>query len=161
MPDVESFWHSLEEAYQAILSAPSFDAWIKTTRPLKLDNNQLWLEVPSAVHRDYWEKNLSAKIVETGFKLTGAEVMPHFVVADEKDAALAQELEEPAEEEVVFSEQRKPNGARCSVCCCRGSGFDLQSPFLLWWCRVRENPFDACYWSSNVSESTRCQSQIC
>ena len=45
MPDVESFWHSLEEAYQAILSAPSFDAWIKTTRPLKLDNNQLWLEV--------------------------------------------------------------------------------------------------------------------
>ena len=92
MPDVESFWHSLEEAYQAILSAPSFDAWIKTTRPLKLDNNQLWLEVPSAVHRDYWEKNLSAKIVETGFKLTGAEVMPHFVVADEKDAALAQAL---------------------------------------------------------------------
>ena len=75
MPDVESFWHSLEEAYQAILSAPSFDAWIKTTRPLKLDNNQLWLEVPSAVHRDYWEKNLSAKIVETGFKLTGAEVI--------------------------------------------------------------------------------------
>ncbi|WP_338361406.1 DnaA N-terminal domain-containing protein, partial [Enterococcus faecium] len=73
MPDVESFWHSLEEAYQAILSAPSFDAWIKTTRPLKLDNNQLWLEVPSAVHRDYWEKNLSAKIVKTGFKLTGAE----------------------------------------------------------------------------------------
>ncbi|EHQ8837005.1 chromosomal replication initiator protein DnaA [Enterococcus faecalis] len=107
MPDVESFWHSLEEAYQAILSAPSFDAWIKTTRPLKLDNNQLWLEVPSAVHRDYWEKNLSAKIGETGFKLTGAEVMPHFVVADEKDAALAQELEEPAEEEVVFSEQSK------------------------------------------------------
>lgn len=83
------------------MSAPSFDAWIKTTRPLKLDNNQLWLEVPSAVHRDYWKKSFG-KIVETGFKLTGAEVMPHFVVADEKDAALAQELEEPAEEEVVL-----------------------------------------------------------
>ena len=39
--------------------------------------------------------------------MTCAEVMPHFVVADEKDAALAQELEEPAEEEVVFSEQSK------------------------------------------------------
>ena len=57
-------------------------------------------------------KNLSAKIVETGFKLTGAEVMPHFVVADEKDARLAQELEEPAEEEVVFSEQSKK---RCLI----------------------------------------------
>lgn len=47
-------------------------------------------------------KKSFGKIVETGFKLTGAEVMPHFVVADEKDAALAQELEEPAEEEVVL-----------------------------------------------------------
>lgn len=39
-------------------------------------------------------------------------MMPHFVVADEKDAALAQELEEPAEEEVVFSEQSKK---RCLI----------------------------------------------
>ena len=45
MPDVESFWHSLEEAYQAILSAPSFDAWIKTTRPLKLDNKSIALHL--------------------------------------------------------------------------------------------------------------------
>ena len=85
MTDMESFWKSLEEAYQSVLSSPSFDAWIKTTQPLKLENNQLWLEVPSAVHKNYWEKNLSAKIVETGFKLTGAEVMPHFVVTDEKE----------------------------------------------------------------------------
>ena len=35
--------------------------------------------------------------------MTGAEVMPHFVVADEKDAALAQELEEPAEEVVLVN----------------------------------------------------------
>ena len=124
-------------------------------------------------------KNLSAKIVETGFKLTGAEVMPHFVVADEKDAALAQELEEPAEEEVVFSEQSKK---RCLILSTLSTPSLLVKetkwltlrrlllpriqvrftiPFLLWWCRVRENPFDACYWSSNVSESTRCQSQIC
>ena len=63
------------------------------------------LKSHSAVHRDYREK--IRQIVETGFKLTGAEVMPHFVVADEKDAALAQELEEPAEEESCFSEQSK------------------------------------------------------
>ncbi len=53
------------------------------------------------------KKIFRQKLSKTGFKLTGAEVMPHFVVADEKDAALAQELEEPAEEEVVFSEQSK------------------------------------------------------
>lgn len=91
MPDMESFWRDLEDTYQSVLSAPSFDAWIKTTKPLKLENNQLWLEVPSAVHKDYWEKNLAAKIVETGFKLTGAEVMPHFVVTGDKETMPVQE----------------------------------------------------------------------
>lgn len=95
MPDMESFWKDLEDTYQSVLSAPSFDAWIKTTQPLKLENNQLWLEVPSAVHKDYWEKNLAAKIVETGFKLTGAEVMPHFVVTGEKETMPIQEEKKP------------------------------------------------------------------
>lgn len=84
MPDVGEFWQSLTASYQAVLSTPSYDAWIKTTQPLKLENNQLWLEVPSAVHKNYWEKNLAAKIVEAGFELTGAEVMPRFIVTDEK-----------------------------------------------------------------------------
>lgn len=46
MPDVESFWHSLEEAYQAILSAPSFDAWIKTTRPFEIRQQSIVARSP-------------------------------------------------------------------------------------------------------------------
>lgn len=83
MGDVTTFWKKMEDAYQTILSAPSFDAWIKTTHPLKLENNQLWIEVPSTVHKDYWEKNLAAKIVEIGFQVTGTEIFPHFVIAGE------------------------------------------------------------------------------
>lgn len=109
MPDMDSFWKNLEETYQSILSVPSFDAWIKTTRPLKLENNQLWLEVPSAVHKDYWEKNLAAKIVETGFKLTGSEVMPHFVVVGEKEerAALKENVAVESETPERFTEHNK------------------------------------------------------
>lgn len=106
MTDVESFWKSLETAYQSVLSAPSFDAWIKTTNPLKLENDQLWLEVPSAVHKDYWEKNLAAKIVEIGFQLTGNEIIPHFVVSGDS-AMMAPELEEPKPEPKEFSEHGK------------------------------------------------------
>jgi chromosomal replication initiator protein len=107
MPDMESFWKSLEDAYQSVLSAPSFDAWIKTTTPLRLENNQLWLEVPSAVHKDYWEKNLAAKIVETGFKLTGTEVMPRFIVAGEQEAAPIEEKKEPAPKENLIENGKK------------------------------------------------------
>ncbi|ALS36584.1 chromosomal replication initiator protein DnaA [Enterococcus rotai] len=108
MPDMESFWKDLEDTYQSVLSAPSFDAWIKTTQPLKLENNQLWLEVPSAVHKDYWEKNLAAKIVETGFKLTGAEVMPHFVVTGEKEMMPVQEEKKaPVTQEKIAEHGKK------------------------------------------------------
>lgn len=108
MPDMESFWRDLEDTYQSVLSAPSFDAWIKTTQPLKLENNQLWLEVPSAVHKDYWEKNLAAKIVETGFKLTGAEVMPHFVVTGEKESIdVFEEKKTPVTQEKIAEHGKK------------------------------------------------------
>ncbi|EOH96080.1 chromosomal replication initiator protein dnaA [Enterococcus haemoperoxidus ATCC BAA-382] len=108
MPDMESFWKDLEDTYQSVLSAPSFDAWIKTTQPLKLENNQLWLEVPSAVHKDYWEKNLAAKIVETGFKLTGAEVMPHFVITGEKETMpVTEEKKAPVTQEKIAEHGKK------------------------------------------------------
>ncbi|MBP1047087.1 chromosomal replication initiator protein DnaA [Enterococcus sp. BWM-S5] len=106
MTDVESFWKSLETAYQSVLSAPSFDAWIKTTNPLKLENSQLWLEVPSAVHKDYWEKNLAAKIVEIGFQLTGTEIIPHFVVSGDS-SMMAPELEEPKPEPKEYADHGK------------------------------------------------------
>ncbi|MBL1229327.1 chromosomal replication initiator protein DnaA [Enterococcus sp. BWB1-3] len=106
MPDVESVWRNLEAAYQSVLSAPSFDAWIKTTHPLKLENSQLWLEVPSAVHRDYWEKNLAAKIVEVGFQLTGSEIIPHFVVSGDQ-AMMAPELKETSTETKEIDEYGK------------------------------------------------------
>ncbi|AIM24312.1 chromosomal replication initiator protein DnaA [Melissococcus plutonius] len=107
MPDVETFWKNLEVAYQSILSVPSFDAWIKTTHPLKLENNQLWLEVPSAVHKNYWEKNLAAKIVEMGFKLTGTEVIPFFVVAGEMQENLVEEKKGKKSLEEPFDTQTK------------------------------------------------------
>lgn len=107
MPDMENFWHALEDAYQSVLSAPSFDAWIKTAQPLKLENNQLWLEVPSAVHKDYWEKNLAAKIVETGFKLTGSEIMPHFVVTGEKENIPTKEEKTPIMDEPLVDHSKK------------------------------------------------------
>ena len=47
-------------------------------------DNLLTIEVPSELHREYWEKNLAAKIVETGFKLTGEEVTPVFIIENEK-----------------------------------------------------------------------------
>ncbi len=87
MPDIEYIWKELEDSYRAILTTPSFNAWIEQANPLSLENNQLIIEVPSTLHKEYWEKNLASKIVETGFKLTGTEITPIFVIHNELEQA--------------------------------------------------------------------------
>ncbi|MGO3732161.1 MAG: chromosomal replication initiator protein DnaA [Vagococcus sp.] len=85
MPNIDFIWKELEEDYRKILTGPSFNAWIEQATPIRLENNLLTIEVPSPLHKDYWEKNLAAKIVETGFKLTGEEVTPVFIIQNEKN----------------------------------------------------------------------------
>ena len=84
MPNIDYIWTELEETYRKLLTPPSFNAWIEQAKPISLVNNLLTIEVPSQLHQDYWEKNLASKIVETGFKLTGEEVTPIFIIQNEQ-----------------------------------------------------------------------------
>lgn len=101
MPDISFIWGELENTYRAILTAPSFNAWIEQAHPVSFNNNQLTIEVPSELHKDYWEKNLSSKIVETGFKLTGSEITPIFVI--HKD------IDEKNREDILKKEELDPS----------------------------------------------------
>lgn len=93
MPDINYIWEAIENTYRENLTKVSFNTWIEQARPLKLQNNILTIEVPSSLHRDYWEKNLASKIVETGFSLTGEEISPIFIIQNEHP---------PAQEEPVI-----------------------------------------------------------
>ncbi|WEG73333.1 chromosomal replication initiator protein DnaA [Vagococcus intermedius] len=84
MPNITYIWKELVDDYRQILTTPSFNAWIEQAKPINLIDGQLTIEVPSTLHKEYWEKNLATKIVETGFKLTGSEVTPIFIVQNEK-----------------------------------------------------------------------------
>ncbi|MGX2943474.1 chromosomal replication initiator protein DnaA [Enterococcus alishanensis] len=76
-------WKELKASYKEDLNPASYDAWIETANPLSLDNQQLTIEVTSDLHKTYWEKNLAAKIVEIGYKITGEEIMPIFITPDQ------------------------------------------------------------------------------
>lgn len=79
MITLNELWSELKTSYQSDLSPASYNTWIETAKPLSLENNELLIEIPSNVHKDYWEKNLTTKVLEIGFKLTGKEINPIFV----------------------------------------------------------------------------------
>ena len=100
MVSLDALWNELKTTYQRDLSPASYNTWIETATPRSLDNHQFVLEVPSKIHKEYWEKNLATKIVEVGYMLTEDEIIPRFVTEDELE-----------QEEIITEKMEKPTMA--------------------------------------------------
>ncbi|EGP5717558.1 chromosomal replication initiator protein DnaA [Enterococcus faecium] len=85
MVSLNALWNELKATYQKDLSPASYNTWIETANPRTLDQNQLVVEVPSKIHKEYWEKNLATKIVEVGYMLSGNEIIPRFITGEEAE----------------------------------------------------------------------------
>ena len=85
MPDISSLWEEIQNVYQQTLSKPSFDTWIMSAKPIKMTDQQLFIEVPSKLHKDYWEKNLATKVVEISFRLFNQEISPVITIANQEE----------------------------------------------------------------------------
>lgn len=97
MPSLNELWTQLQKIYKDEMSTVSYNTWIESAHPISFEGNELLIEVPSALHKKYWEDNLAGKIVETGYLLYGSEVIPNFFPADEKRQQKTQEAQQKAE----------------------------------------------------------------
>ncbi|MDH6364342.1 chromosomal replication initiator protein [Enterococcus sp. PF1-24] len=108
MITLESLWEELQAVYKVALSKTSYDTWIAQAKPLALDTdkNELVIELPSRVHRDYWEKSLVSKIIETSFRLVGQEINPIFLVSGEetKTEDTTAKVEESPEQQKIITQ---------------------------------------------------------
>ena len=85
MPSLDAIWKELQDSYKKEMNPVSYNTWIEPAMPLSFQNNELIIEVPTAVQKNYWEKNLAGKILETFFMMSGEEILPVFVTPDEAD----------------------------------------------------------------------------
>ncbi|WP_265459435.1 chromosomal replication initiator protein DnaA [Enterococcus sp. HY326] len=105
MVTLDELWERLKAEYQQKMNAASYDTWIQSATPLELKNNQLTIEVPSEVHKNYWETKLASKVIEVGFSLSGQEIIPQFVTPD---ALMEQQTAEvPVAEDVLNNSAHK------------------------------------------------------
>ena len=95
MVSLDVLWNELKTTYQKDLSPASYNTWIETAQPRSLDQSQLVVEVPSKIHKEYWEKNLATKIVEVGYMLTGKEIIPRFVTREEAEQEIIEDVQSP------------------------------------------------------------------
>lgn len=73
---MNSFWSYFEEKQKKELQPVSFNTWIKPAIPISMDDTNIIIEVPLALHKDYWERNFTNKIVEAAFELYSRDITP-------------------------------------------------------------------------------------
>ncbi|UQS82938.1 chromosomal replication initiator protein DnaA [Bombilactobacillus folatiphilus] len=73
---MDSFWEFLQKKFQQEFAAVSYQTWIESAQPLKLENQKIFICVPSSLHKEYWERNISTKVVEAAYEYSNQEIVP-------------------------------------------------------------------------------------
>ena len=81
--ELDSFWAFLQKKFQQEFAAVSYQTWIESAQPLKLENQKIYIAVPSALHKDYWERNISTKVVEAAYEYGNQEIVPVVLLQSE------------------------------------------------------------------------------
>lgn len=97
MPSLETIWRELQDSYRKEMNPVSYNTWIEPAKPLSFQNKQLIIEVPTMIQKNYWEKNLASKILETFYMMSGEEILPIFVTPDEAESLIQQVSEQKTE----------------------------------------------------------------
>lgn len=91
MEDIYSLWRYLQEKFKESLSKVSYDTWIDSAVPVRLTETNIIIEVPSSLHKDYWQNNLATRVVEGIYEFTNKEISPIFMIKNEELPSIEQD----------------------------------------------------------------------
>ena len=107
LEDQNDIWIYLKDKFKEDLSKVSFDTWIDSAQILSVSNQLITIQVPTTLHKEYWENHLATRIVEYVYEYVGLEINPRFVTKDEQD-------QQDQEEEDVMETSSAPSVFRSS-----------------------------------------------
>lgn len=84
--NLDTIWQKTLESISSFLSKPSFETWLKPTRPIAHEGTLLTIEVPNDFARDWLETRYSPLLTTTIRELMNEEIDLKFVTPDRDDA---------------------------------------------------------------------------
>jgi len=82
--DRNDLWNIIKFSMKGDLSSITFQTFVEPAKPLQLNNLQMTIEVPTKLHRDYWENNLAAKFTDYAFQATNEQITPVMITEEER-----------------------------------------------------------------------------
>lgn len=82
MSNLETIWEKTLESVSPFLSKPSFETWLKPTKPVSLEGNTLIIEVSNDFARDWLESRYAPLLTSTIKELLEEEIELRFITPD-------------------------------------------------------------------------------
>lgn len=83
MTELDSLWEAIQNSFRQDTTPVTFDTLIAPAKAISLSQNQLEIEVPTPVHRDFWRKNLNTQLKEFAQQELGRNIEPHYILEGE------------------------------------------------------------------------------
>ncbi|VDG20907.1 chromosomal replication initiator protein DnaA [Lactiplantibacillus mudanjiangensis] len=84
MLERNDLWNIIKFSLKSDLSPMTFQTFVEPANPLQLNQSQMTIEVPTKLHRDYWENNLADKFRDYAFQATNEEISPVMITEEER-----------------------------------------------------------------------------
>jgi len=97
-PKLTEFWDYFTEKLRSQLTSVSYSTWVESANPLYIDGNNIYISVPTKLHKEYWERNYTEKIAIYSYELNGLELNP----------IIENNEESPKNEEQTIAPQAEP-----------------------------------------------------
>ncbi len=88
---ISDIWSNTLAIIEAQLSKPSFETWLKATKPLAFYNNTLVVGVPNEFAKDWVESRYSNLLQETVNSVAGKEIQLKFIIPQNSDGGSRQD----------------------------------------------------------------------
>ena len=84
MNSIQEFWKLLLEHFEKTNSEFTFNHWIKPAEPIRIEQNILYIKVPSKTFARYWQDNLIRDIMEIGYDYFRQSFEPRFIDSEDE-----------------------------------------------------------------------------
>ena len=83
MTELDSLWEAIQNSFRQDTTPVTFDTLIAPAKAISLSQNQLEIEVPTPVHRDFWRKNLNTQLKDFAQRELGRSIEPRYILEGE------------------------------------------------------------------------------
>jgi chromosomal replication initiator protein len=98
---ISDIWNSTLAMIEAQLSKPSFETWLKATKPLAYYNNTLVVGVPNEFAKNWVESRYASLLQETVNKVAGQEIQLKFIIPQTNDSSVQVKKDKIIQENTV------------------------------------------------------------